>query len=69
MKARVAVAAIAALVLSLATVDGQPEFVDGGYEGLVVEIDRSVPEHRCTAVFQGIEVSVTYNLFGIFNYL
>ncbi|XP_047741461.1 uncharacterized protein LOC125179498 [Hyalella azteca] len=45
----------ALLVLGSRFVQGQPEFVDGGYEGLVVEIDRSVPEHRCTAVFQGLE--------------
>lgn len=46
----------------------QLRLVAGGYEGVLVEVEDSVPEHRCNAVFQGIEVSSQHFLqmtFGI----
>ena len=40
-------------------VNGEIHIVDGGYEGVVVKVDESVPAHECTSLFGGLEVNTT----------
>ena len=39
---------------------------DGGYTGIVVKIDRSVPETECVGVLKGIKVNIITRLQSLF---